>query len=77
MQPLSAVAGSAAGKLGFTFGDTVTELAGHVVHSWLPVASLYVPAGHAPHCKLPVLVYPCIQIQFMVQQLPGRLVEKE
>ena len=33
MQPLSAVAGSAAGRFGFTFGETVTVLAGHVLHA--------------------------------------------
>jgi len=57
--------------------DRVPELAGHVVHSWLPVASLYVPAGHAPHVLVPVLVYPAMQMQSLDLTLLTGDVENE
>jgi len=48
--------------------DRVPELAGHEVHSWLPVDVLYVSAGQAPHCVSPVLVYPAMHKQSVGQR---------
>jgi hypothetical protein len=52
MQLVRAVAGSAAGSLGFMLGETVTVLAGHDVHAWLPMVSLNLPSPHGTHREL-------------------------
>ena len=77
MQQLKAIAGSAAGLLGLTSGDTVTVLPGQVEQAWLPVLFLYVPSRHAWHCELLVLVYPRLHTQCALVVLAGRLTEFE
>jgi len=52
MQLVRAVAGGAAGSLGFTSGETVTVMAGHDVHAWLPMVSLNLPSPHGTHIEL-------------------------